>query len=76
MNSKLSINDERDVDKFLRAIMEDRDRNFNPFECYADNYVYLIYRYDKESLLDQELRRKVGESARLKKATYQDANYL
>lgn len=56
--------------------MEDRDRNFNPFECYADNYVYLIYRYDKESLLDEELRRKVGESARLKKATYQDANYL
>lgn len=31
-NSNLSFNDEKkDVDRYLRSIMEDRDRNFNPF---------------------------------------------
>jgi len=52
MNSKVSINDEKDVDRYLRAVMEDRDRNFDPFDCYADNYVYILHRYDKEHLLD------------------------
>lgn len=53
MNSKLSINDERDLDKYLTAVMEDRDRNFNPMDCYADKYVYILYRYDKEYLIDE-----------------------
>jgi hypothetical protein len=56
--------------------MEDRSRNFDPFNCYADNYVYLLYRYDKEHLFVDQLRKRVAESARLKKTTYQDANYL
>lgn len=56
--------------------MEDRDRNFDPFDCYANNYVYLLYRFDKENLVDDEMRRKIGDSARLKKSTYQDGNYL
>jgi hypothetical protein len=31
MNSKVSNYDEKDLEKYLRALMEDRDRNFDPF---------------------------------------------
>ena len=56
--------------------MESRDQNFNTFNCYGDSYVYLLHRYDKEHLIDNDLRKKIAESARLKKSLYQDANYL
>lgn len=76
MNSKVSNYDEKDVEKYLRAVFEDRDRNFDPFNCYGDSYVYLVYRYDKEYIIDDDIRKRIADSARLKKAPYQDGNYL
>lgn len=53
MNSKVSGGDDNRLERFLKAIFDDRDRNFDPFNCYGDNYIYIFNREDKDYLMDE-----------------------
>ena len=64
------------ADEWLRALMENRDKFFHPFSGLVGRNVYLLFRYDKDYLLDDKMRERIVGTRRLQKATYRDHNYL
>lgn len=65
-----------DSENWLRALMADRDNYFHPFGGLQGRNVYILYRFDKEHLLDDDMRNYIANNRRLLKATYIDGNYL
>ena len=74
MTSNFISND--DSENWLRALMADRDNYFHPFGGLQGRNVYLLYRYDKEDLLDDDMKNYIAGNRRLLKATYIDGTYL
>ena len=74
MTSNFISND--DSENWLRALMADRDNYFHPFGGLQGRNVYLLYRYDKEHLIDDDMKNYVANNRRLLKATYIDGTYL